>query len=153
VTSRKETLDLPPTTWTAAVRRAATLGARLPLRSGESIDDLLRRHDAMLFDPRIGRTVTVKSPSEAAIRFRNRRGTYYGDGVTMSTFDIDEKHALNSDVEIGLDGAPIEIPWRAGDPSRDIPPGATPRNSRRSCAISKTLCPTRNPRPVVRSKR
>ncbi len=124
VTSKKETLPLDRATWTDAVNLAVSLGARLPLRSGESVDALLRRHDATLFDPTYRPMLTAKSPEPGVDVLEASACTFYGDGVTTRTLvDFDEKYALNSDVEMGPDGRPIEIPWRAGDAARGIPPG------------------------------
>ncbi len=124
ITARKELLPLDPCSWRAAVDSALASGARLPIRSGESVDQLLARHDRMLFDASYRSMVTAKNPDDGTDILEASACTFYGPGVTMSKLaDVTERFPLNSDVELDDAGRITEVVWRMGDPATGVPPG------------------------------
>src|SRR5262245_18696746 len=60
LTARKFVLACTPERFAAAAHAAVTSGAEVPLRPGESLDDLLERLRPMFFDPDFHPTVTAK---------------------------------------------------------------------------------------------
>lgn len=124
ITARKEILAVAPEAWRSAVRAAVEGGAKLPLKPGDSLDQLLDRHAKMLFDSNYRGMVTAKNPENGQDILEASACTFYGPGVTMARLaDASESFALNSDVELLSDGTLTEVVWRMGDPSEDIPPG------------------------------
>jgi len=65
VTSRKNTLKCTFEEFADAVKKAEASGAKLPLRKGETTDDLLARMKPILFDPEVDSHVTNKSPGRS----------------------------------------------------------------------------------------
>ena len=61
LTARKFVLTCGPERFAAAAHAAVRAGAVVPLRDGESLDDLLERLRPMFFDPEFEPTVTAKS--------------------------------------------------------------------------------------------
>src|SRR5262249_35377726 len=80
----------------AAARAAVANGAALPLRSGESIDQLLTRLKPAFFDPDFDPTVTAKTPPPGKDLLTASANNLYV-GLTMKELEgYHEQHPLNS---------------------------------------------------------
>src|SRR5262245_43780450 len=64
LTARKFVLNVAPPRFAALARAAAAKGARLPLRTGESLERLLARLAPMFFDEAVDPFVTNKTPGK-----------------------------------------------------------------------------------------
>lgn len=96
LTARKFVLECAPEAFAAAVRAAESAGARLPIRAGESVDDLLARLRPMFFDPDVDPTVTCKTPPDGRDILEASANNLYV-GVTMRDLEtFVERHPLNS---------------------------------------------------------
>ena len=95
-TARKFVLHLAPETFATAVHAAAADGASLPLREGESVDDLVSRLAPLFLDPDVDPIVTNKSPAAGEDILLASANNLY-EGVSMADLeDFEERHALNS---------------------------------------------------------
>ena len=96
LTARKFVLKVTPEEFSAAVHAAMAVGAEFPLRSGESLDQMLARLEPMFFDPEHDAVVTNKSPGAGEdILLASANNLYAG----VSTRDLDgfqERYPLNS---------------------------------------------------------
>ena len=63
LTARKFILNVTPEDFAAAAHAATAVGAAFPVRSGETLDQLLARLEPMFFDPDVDAVVTKKSRS------------------------------------------------------------------------------------------
>ncbi len=96
LTARKFVLTCTPDAFAAAARAAQDDGARLPVRDGETLDDLLQRLAPMFFDLRFEPTVTNKTPPAGEDILASSANNLYV-GVTMRDLDgFEEEHPLNS---------------------------------------------------------
>src|SRR5260221_8298747 len=62
LTARKFVLSCTPEAFAAAAHAAEKAGAQFPLRSGETLEQLLTRLQPMFFDPLVDAMVTAKTP-------------------------------------------------------------------------------------------
>jgi len=114
LTARKFVLACTPEAFAAAVRAAAADGAQVPLRAGETIDDLLCRLTPMFFDVDFEPTVTSKTPPAGADILTASANNLY-DGVEMRDLDgFEERHPLNSRLRKCDDGRIVEEVYRVG---------------------------------------
>jgi len=112
-TARKFLLRCEPEALAAAVRAAANDGARLPMRQGETPDDLLARLAPCFFDPDVDASVTSKTPGEGRDILRMSANNLY-DGVTLDDLKgFEERYALNSRL-VKRDGRLVEEVYRPG---------------------------------------
>jgi dipeptidyl-peptidase III len=101
LTARKFVLGLTPDAFAEAAHAAARAGARFPLRSGETLDDLLRRLQPMFFDAGFEPAVTTKSPEPGSDILASSANNLYHQ-VTMPDLEravlegFVERHELNS---------------------------------------------------------
>jgi dipeptidyl-peptidase-3 len=96
LTARKFVLTCTPSAFEAAARVAHRNGARFPLRSGESLDQLLARLQPMFFDADVDPTVTSKTPRPGKDIVTASANNLYV-GVTMAEIEnFKERYALNS---------------------------------------------------------
>ena len=113
LTSRKFVPDCAPDHFRAAVARAAANGARLPVRPGESPDDLARRLAPLFFDRAVDPIVTNKTPGGGADILQASANNLYS-GVSMADLDgFDERYPLNSRL-IKRSGQLTEEVYRVG---------------------------------------
>ena len=113
LTARKFVLNLPPSTFTAAAHAAHASGAELPLRSGETVDDLLARLEPAFFDPDVDSVVTNKTPPDGRDMLIASANNLY-DGVSLDDLaDFEERHPLNSRL-VKRDEALVEDVYRVG---------------------------------------
>ena len=107
LTARKFVLNLPLAAFRAAVDAAVVEGAALPLRDGESLDDLLARLEPSFFDPDYAAIVTNKSPPAGQDMLGASANNLYVD-VRMSDLEgFEEVYGLDSRL-VATRG------WRAG---------------------------------------
>ena len=96
LTARKFVLASTPAALTAAARVAAQAGGTLPLRSGESLEQLITRLSPMLFDPKVDPMVTAKTPPPGQDILTASANNLYA-GVTMKDMaGFKERYPLNS---------------------------------------------------------
>lgn len=96
MTARKFVLQCTPGDFADAVRAAAARGARFPLRTGETIDDMLSRLERPFFDMSFDPMITSKTPEDGRDVLVASANNLY-DGVTMADLETyAERHGLNS---------------------------------------------------------
>ena len=112
-TARKFLLRCEPEAFEAAVRAAANGGARLPLKRGETLDELLARLAPCFFDPEFDASITSKTPGEGRDILTMSANNLY-DGVSLADLeDFRERYPLNSRL-VKRDGRLVEEVYRAG---------------------------------------
>jgi dipeptidyl-peptidase-3 len=82
LTARKFVLACTPGAFAAAVKAAAGAGAQLPLKGGETVDQLLARLQPMFFDPNVDAMVTNKTPPKGQDILASSANNLYV-GLTM----------------------------------------------------------------------
>ncbi|MCM3880052.1 MAG: dipeptidyl peptidase 3, partial [Vicinamibacterales bacterium] len=113
LTARKFVLNTTPEKFGAMVHAAAEGGAPLPLRKGESIDELLERLKPMFFDLNVDPAVTTKTPTNGEDILAASANNLYA-GVTMADLEgFQERYELNSRVA-KRGGAIVEEVYRVG---------------------------------------
>jgi dipeptidyl-peptidase III len=113
LTARKFVLKTTPEALAAAAERAAANGARLPLRAGESLRDLLARLERCFFDPEFEAIVTSKTPGPGRDILQASANNLYRD-VSMADLDaFEERYPLNSRL-VKQDGQLVEEVYRIG---------------------------------------
>jgi len=96
LTARRFVLDLSPPALADAVHAASEAGAELPLREGETVDQLIERMAPLLLDPTVDPIVTNKTPGEGQDLLLASANNLY-DGVSMADLtDFEERYPLNS---------------------------------------------------------
>jgi dipeptidyl-peptidase III len=113
LTARKFVLTCTPEAFAAAARAAEQQGARFPLRSGETLDQLLARLRPMFFDPDVDPMVTAKTPPPGKDILTASSNNLYA-GVAMKDLEgFHERYPLNSRL-VKRNGALAEEVYRAG---------------------------------------
>ena len=113
LTARKFVLNLNPQAFQAAVARAASNGARLPVREGEGVKGLCDRYAPMFFDPAFDPIVTSKTPGPARDMLEASANNLYV-GVRMGDLhDFAERYPLNSRL-VKTGSALVEEVYRGG---------------------------------------
>jgi dipeptidyl-peptidase-3 len=113
LTARKFILRVAPERFADAAHRAAGAGARFPLGSGETLDDLLRRLKPAFFDPEADTMVTCKAPPPGHDILTASANNLY-DGVGMDDLaGFAERYELNSRL-VKRDGRLVEEVYRVG---------------------------------------
>ncbi len=113
ITARKFVLQCTPEAFAAAARAAQAAGAAFPLRSGETLDQLLARLEPMFFDVSFEPTVTSKTPPDGEDILTASANNLHV-GVTMQDLDgFAEQHPLNSRL-VKKDGRLVEEVYRIG---------------------------------------
>jgi dipeptidyl-peptidase-3 len=113
LTARKFVLTCTPDAFAAAARTAQKNGGPLPLRTGETLEQLLARLQPMLFDPNVDPTVTAKTPPAGKDIITASSNNLYV-GATMKDLEgWPEEHPLNSRV-VKKDGTLTEEVYRVG---------------------------------------
>lgn len=111
LTARKFVMDLSPDALGDAIRTAAAAGARLPLRDGETVEQLVARFVPLLLDPGVDAIVTNKTPGDGQDLLRASANNLY-EGVSMSDLaDFEERYPLNSRL-VKRDGQLVEEVYR-----------------------------------------
>lgn len=113
LTARKFVLNVTPESFCAAVARASEHGARLPLRDGETVEELCVRYAPMFFDASFDPIVTHKTPGGGRDILEASANNLYV-GVRMPDLDgFDERNPLNSRL-VKHDGRLLEEVYRVG---------------------------------------
>ncbi len=113
LTARKFVPACSPEAFAAAARAAQQAGAVFPLKSGESLDQLLARLRPFFFDPNVDSMVTNKTPPKGQDILATSANNLYV-GVTMKDLDgYREVHPLNSRL-VKKDGTLVEEVYRVG---------------------------------------
>jgi dipeptidyl-peptidase-3 len=96
LTARKFVLMCSPEAFAAAAQAAQKAGAVFPLKSGETLDQLLTRLKPMFFDANVDPMVTNKTPSKGGDILATSANNLYV-GLTMRDLEgYKETHPLNS---------------------------------------------------------
>jgi len=113
LTARKFVPGFTRAALAAAVRTAVASGATLPLRPGETVDELLERLDRPFFDREFEPVVTSKTPGAGRDILEASANNLY-DGVSMREAEgFVERYPLNSRL-VKRDGALVEEVYRVG---------------------------------------
>jgi dipeptidyl-peptidase-3 len=113
LTARKFVLTCGAERFAAAAHAAVRSGAAVPLRAGESLDELLERLRPMFFDPEFDPTVTAKSPPPGQDILTASANNLHV-GVTMADLEgVEERYPLNSRL-VKQNGRLIEEVYRIG---------------------------------------
>ncbi len=114
LTARKFVPGCAPDAFDAAVREAAASGAAMPLRGGETLEDLLARLRRPFFDKEFEPVVTNKTPGRGRDILQESANNLYV-GVTMDDLDgFEERYGLNSRLVKRADGQLVEEVYRMG---------------------------------------
>ena len=106
--------DLTPDMLRAACERAAANGARIPAVDGESLDAMLARLEASIFDPDFEPIQTNQSEGDDIVA--TSAVNYYAPGVThadLGTLEPQVRHKLNVRFD-HVDGRVVPQPYRIG---------------------------------------
>jgi dipeptidyl-peptidase-3 len=113
LTARKFVLKCGVSAFRDAAEIAARNGARLPLREGETVADLVARLERPFFDPATDPLVTNKAPGPGRDILAESANNLY-QGVTMADVErFEERHGLNSRL-VRSDGQLVEEVYRVG---------------------------------------
>jgi dipeptidyl-peptidase-3 len=112
--ARKFVLNLQPTAFAEAVKKAVANGAPAPTAPGESLDALLARLQPMFCDPEVDPVVTNKTPGPGRDILSASANNLYAGGVTQADVKgFTETHALNSQL-VKQDGRLVEEVYKVG---------------------------------------
>jgi len=113
LTARKFVLTCTPEAFATAAQAAQKAGATFPLKSGETLEQLLARLKPLFFDAAVDPMVTNKTPPAGQDILATSANNLYA-GVTMKDLEgFKEKYPLNSRV-VKRDGKIVEEVYRAG---------------------------------------
>ena len=113
LTARKFVLRCTPEAFAAVAREAQSAGATFPLRSGETLDQMLNRLKPMFFDATFDPSVTNKTPGPGKDILASSANNLYV-GVTMKDQEgFKEQFPLNSRL-VKRNGKLIEEVYRVG---------------------------------------
>ncbi len=113
LTARKFVLTCTADAFATAARAAETSGARFPLATGETLDQLLARLRPMFFDATVDPQVTTKTPPAGKDLLTASANNLYV-GVTMKDVEgFTEQHPLNSRL-VKTNGTVQEEVYRVG---------------------------------------
>jgi dipeptidyl-peptidase-3 len=111
LTARKFVLSCTADAFAAAVHAAVSAGARLPLRDGETADQLLTRLQPMFFDATVDPMVTNKTPPNGRDILVASANNLYVDLAMKDLEGFTEQYALNSRL-VKQDGRIVEEVYR-----------------------------------------
>jgi dipeptidyl-peptidase-3 len=113
LTARKFVLQCTPQAFAEAAHAAEKAGAAFPLKSGETLDQLLARLQPKFFDPGVDAIVTNKTPPAGADILTASANNLYV-GVSMKDLEgFEERYPLNSRL-VKRDGKLAEEVYRIG---------------------------------------
>jgi len=96
VTARKFVLRLTRRELLEAAEAAATAGAELPARAGESVEQLIDRLAPMFLDPSVEPTVTNKTPGQGRDMLITSSNNLYSGVSLLQLEHFTERYGLNS---------------------------------------------------------
>jgi dipeptidyl-peptidase-3 len=113
MTARKFVVSCSPEAFAAAAHAAEKAGAKFPLKSGETLDQLLARLQPAFFDPSVDAMVTAKTPGPGKDILESSANNLYV-GLTMKDLEaFHEAHPLNSRL-VKQNGKIVEEVYRVG---------------------------------------
>jgi dipeptidyl-peptidase III len=113
LTARKFVMKIPSDAFASAARTAQKSGAKFPLKSGETLDGMLKRMQPLFFDATVEPIVTNKTPGQGKDLLQESANNLYV-GATMKDLEgFKERYALNSRV-VKRDGKLVEEVYRIG---------------------------------------
>jgi len=113
LTARKFVMKIPSDAFASAARTAQKSGAKFPLKSGETLDAMLKRMQPLFFDATVDPIVTNKTPGQGKDLLQESANNLYV-GATMKDLEgFKERYALNSRV-VKRDGKLVEEVYRIG---------------------------------------
>ena len=113
LTARKVLLNLTPASFAEAARAAAGAGATFPVRTGESLDQLLARLGPMFFDPAVKPSRTNRSPGPGVDSLIASSNNLYRNVTLKDLTGFTERYRLNSRLTKGPGGLVEEV-YRVG---------------------------------------
>ena len=113
LTARKFVLNLDRGAFLGALQAAAAAGARLPLRDGETVEELVERYEPMFFDAAFEPSITNKTPGEGRDILQASANNMYVDVRMEDLAGFEERFALNSRL-VRRDGTLVEEVYRVG---------------------------------------
>ena len=109
----------------ASVKTGVNLGApgEPPVKDERALLPLLLRLEKVLFDPTVDPVLTAREPARGKDIVQLSAVNFYAGGVTLPEVEkLKQRYPMNSNVE-KRGGKVVEIPWRAGDGTKDAPAG------------------------------
>jgi dipeptidyl-peptidase III len=113
LTARKFVLKTTPEAFAAAAATAQKNGATFPLKSGESLDAMLKRMQPLFFDASVDPIVTNKTPGAGKDILASSANNLYVGATMQDVAKFDEKYGLNSRL-VKANGKIVEEVYRAG---------------------------------------
>ena len=113
LTARKFVLKTTPEAFAAAAATAQKNGAKFPLKSGESLDAMLKRMQPLFFDASVDPIVTNKTPGAGKDILASSANNLYVGATMKDIANFDEKYGLNSRL-VKSNGKIVEEVYRAG---------------------------------------
>jgi dipeptidyl-peptidase III len=115
LTARKFVMKLTPEQFAAAAKTAAGNGAAFQGRSGETLEETLKRLQPMFFDPAFDPIVTNKTPGRGKDILQASANNLYAGGVSMADLEsFKERYGLNSRLVKRPDGTLVEEVYKIG---------------------------------------
>jgi dipeptidyl-peptidase-3 len=113
LTARKFVLKTTPEAFAAAAATAAKNGAKFPLKSGETLDALLKRMQPLFFDAAVDPIVTNKTPGAGKDILAASANNLYVGMTMKDAAGYHEKYGLNSRL-VKQNGKVVEEVYRLG---------------------------------------
>jgi len=113
LTARKFVLKCTPEAFAAAATAAQKGGAKFPLKSGESLDAMLKRQQPMFFDLKVDPIVTNKTPGAGKDILSASANNLYGNVTMKDVAGFKEQFPLNSRL-VKQNGKLVEEAYRVG---------------------------------------
>jgi dipeptidyl-peptidase-3 len=114
LTARKFVLKCTPEAFAAAAAAAQKAGARFPLRTGETLQAMLKRLQPMFFDPKVDPIVTNKSPGPGKDILAESANNLYVNVTMKDVAGFKERYPLNSRLVKRPDGKLVEEVYKVG---------------------------------------
>jgi dipeptidyl-peptidase-3 len=114
LTARKFVLKCTPEAFAAAAAAAQKAGARFPLRTGETLQAMLKRLQPMFFDAKVDPIVTNKSPGPGKDILAESANNLYVNVTMKDVAGFKERYPLNSRLVKRPDGKLVEEVYKVG---------------------------------------
>jgi dipeptidyl-peptidase-3 len=111
LTARKFVMMCTPEAFSTAAHAAEKAGALFPLKTGETLDQLLARLQPLFFDPAVDPMVTSKTPPKGQDILTSSANNLYVDLTMKDLEGYKEAHPLNSRL-VKQDGRIVEEVYR-----------------------------------------
>jgi dipeptidyl-peptidase-3 len=114
LTARKFVLTCTPQAFAAAAAAAQKAGARVPLKSGETLTAMLDRLQPMFFNPNVDPIVTNKTPGQGKDILAESANNLYVNVTMKDVEKFRERYPLNSRLVKQPDGRLVVVVYRIG---------------------------------------